>query len=417
MENNKKEKMKKSIFIIVIMLIVCISIIIFCESRKKEEQNKEGKIEMIGDYNVDIIKVTKAENKYKNYLISPYNIEIALNMLRDGADGKTKEEIDKVIGNRKINDVSIKNKLNIANAVFIRDEYKNNVKKSYIDLLDSIYNADILYDEFITPDVINNWVKEKTNDMIPKLLDSIDKDYVMGLASALALDVEWVDSFECNNTREETFTKEDNSKIKVEMMHQTYKSSAKYIKNDEMEGIILPYDTLDKNELEFIAFMPKEGVNEYIDQLTKDKLDNITSNIKEATSKLHINLSLPRFSYSYDVNDFISVLKKMGINEAFDENLANFKKMVELKENVYVGEAIHKTRIELGEKGTKAAAVTYFGMFKATGMIERDFEEVNINFNKPFVYMIREKNTNEILFFGTVFEPNEWKGSTCSNQE
>ena len=91
--------------------------------------------------------------------------------------------------------------------------------------------------------------------------------------------------------------------------------------------------------------------------------------------------------------------------------------MIEIKENVYVGEAVHKTKIELNEMGTKAAAVTYFGMFKATAMLEKDYEEINIKFNKPFVYMIRESNTGELLFFGTVFEPNEWKGTTCSNQE
>ena len=91
--------------------------------------------------------------------------------------------------------------------------------------------------------------------------------------------------------------------------------------------------------------------------------------------------------------------------------------MIEIKENVYVGEAVHKTKIELNEKGTKAAAVTYFGMFKATAMIEKDYEEVDIKFNKPFIYMIREKNTGELLFFGTVYEPNEWKGETCSSIE
>ena len=89
--------------------------------------------------------------------------------------------------------------------------------------------------------------------------------------------------------------------------------------------------------------------------------------------------------------------------------------MIEIDENVYVGEAVHKTRIELNEKGTKAAAVTYFGMFKNAMEIENDYEEVDIKFNKPFIYLIREKNTSELLFFGTVFEPNKWEGMTCSN--
>lgn len=416
MEMSKKERIKRSIIIVVIMVVAFLSIMNSRQKRVVKNKEKEQEVELVGNYNTDIIKIVNAINKDSNYLISPYNIEIALNMLREGADGKTKEELDKVLGNRKINDVSIKDKLNIANAIFIKDSYKNNVKKDYVSILDKNYQAEILYDKFDTPDVINNWVKKKTNQMIPKVIDRIDKDFVMGLASALALDVKWKTPFECNNTREEEFIN-GNSKTKVEMMHQTYKYDAKYLKNDDIEGIILPYETNDKSELEFIAILPKDGVNNYVNNLTEEKLNNITKDAKEATSKLHINLSLPRFTYSYEVEDFIDVLKKLGIKEAFDKDLANFKKMIELDENVYVGEAIHKTKIELNEKGTKAAAVTYFGMFKATGMIEKDFEEVNIIFNKPFIYMIREKMTNEILFFGEVMEPNIWKGTTCSNVE
>ena len=412
---SKKERIKRSLLIIVIMIIACVSIISARARRERLNKEKEQNVELVGNYNVDIIKTTFAETKKENYLISPYNIEIGLNLLREGADGNTKDEIDKVIGNRKINDMSIKDKLNIANAVFIKDDYKNDVKKDFIKVLDTKYKADILYDKFETPEVINNWVKEKTNGMIEKILEQVNKDYVMGLASALALDVEWVSPFECVNTREEEFTKDNNSKMKVEMMHQTYTSGAKYIKNDEVEGIILPYDTDDKKELEFVAFMPKDGVNNYINNLTEDKLKNITKEYKDASNKVHVNLSLPRFTYNYSVKDFIDVLQKMGINDAFSPVAANFTKMIKIDENVYVGEAIHKTKIELNEKGTKAAAVTYFGMFKATAMIEKDYEEIDIKFNKPFIYMIRESSTGEVLFFGTVFEPNEWKGETCSS--
>lgn len=412
---DKKERIKRSVIIIIIMIVACASIINSRARRARRE--KEQNMEIVGNYNVDIIKTTNKESANSNYLISPYNIEIALNMLRDGADGSTKEEIDKVIGNRKINNVSLKDKLSIANAIFIKDDYKNDVKKDYVSLLDKNYQAEVLYDKFTKPDVINNWVKEKTNNMIDKVVDQMSKDFVMGLASALALDVEWTNAFECNKTTSEEFIKVDNSKMDVEMMQQTYTTYAKYFKNDEVEGIVLPYITNDDNkELEFVAMLPKDGVTNYIDNLTNDKLNNLFKNTKEATDKLHINLSLPRFTYSYEVSDFIKVLKTMGIKDAFDPDMANFKKMIDIEENVYVGEAVHKTRIELNEKGTKAAAVTYFGMFKNSMAIEKDYEEINIEFNKPFVYMIREKNTSEILFFGTVFEPNKWNGTTCSNE-
>ena len=415
---DKKERLKRSVIIIIIMVIAVVSIINSRERRARKNKEKETmqNVQTVGDYNIDIIKVTNADSKNKNYLISPYNIEIALNMLREGADGNTKDEIDKVIGNRTINDVSVKDKISIANAIFIKDIYKNDVKKDFINTLETKYQSEVLYDKFQNPSVINNWVKEKTNGMIEKVVDQISDDYVMGLASALALDVKWLNSFECNKTTSEEFIKIDNNKMNVEMMHQQYTSNAKYIKNDEVDGIILPYDIEESGkELEFVALLPNTSVNDYINNLTSDKLNSLFNNPVLAKNNLHINLSLPRFTYDYEVNDFIGVLEKMGINDAFNPSKANFKKMIEIDENVYVGEAVHKTKIELNEKGTKAAAVTYFGMYKNSAAIDNNFEEINIKFNKPFVYMIREKNTGEILFFGTVFEPNKWEKTTCSN--
>ena len=413
MEMSKKEKIKRSVLIIIIILIACVSIISSRERRRKMEREKEN-IKIAGEFNSDIIRLSYFNDKDKNYLISPYNIEIALNMLRVGADGNTKDEIDKVIGNRSINDVSIKDKLNIANGIFIKNKYKNDVKSSFMNDLNTKYQADVLYDEFKKPDVINNWVKEKTNGMIDKLLEHINNDFVLGLASALALDVEWTNPFECNNTLSEEFSKIDNKKINVEMMHQTYTSHANYIKNDDVEGIILPYFSNSNIELEFVGIIPN-NINDYIKEINQEKLNGLFNNTTQATNKLHINLSLPRFTYSYEINDFISVLNNLGIKEAFNQDKANFKKMIEIDENVYVGEAIHKTKIELNEKGTKAAAVTYFGVFETTAMIEKNFDEINIKFNKPFIYMIREKNTGELLFFGTVFEPNIWTKTTCEN--
>lgn len=417
MEMSKKERIKRSALIILIMVVAIVSIISSRErrARKKAEKEKEKTVEVVGNYNVDIIKVTNVENPNSNYLISPYNIEVALNMLREGANGNTKDELDKVLGNRKINDVSIKDKLNVANGLFIKNTYKDRINTSFVNNLKTNYQAEVLYDEFKEPIVINNWVKEKTNGMIEKILDKMNDNFVLGIASALALDVKWSTPFECVKTKEEEFTKVDNSKMKVEMMHKTYEYAAKYFKNDDGEGIILPYQKEDgsNSEFEFVGLLPKNGVSDYINNLTIDKLSNMTSNIQEASDKLHIILSLPRFTYDYEVSDFKAVLKKMGIIDAFDEVKADFTKIID-NDELYVGEAIHKTKIELNETGTKAAAVTYFGMF-AKGMIPHDFERIDVKFDKPFVYMIREKNTGEILFFGTVFEPNVWKGTTCSN--
>ncbi len=423
---DKKEKIKRSFIIVIIMVVAIISMWKARERRiRKQQEREETKIvekkegyNMVGNYNVDIIKKFHEIDDNSNYLISPYNIEIALNMLREGADGKTKEELDKVLGNRIISDVSVKDKIGIANGIFIKDIHKDKVQKEFYNIMNTKYHSEVIYDSFTSPDKINDWVKEKTNNMIPKILDKMNDDFVMGLASALSIDVKWLSEFKCDETLSEEFTKIDNSKINVEMMHKLLKNSQyKYFKTDDAEGVIIPYrKENDSNiELEFVGILPNDNVDTFIKNLTFEKLNNFDKDVQVAGESLHINLSLPRFKYDYDAKYFIDILKEMGIIDAFDKDKANFKKMIILDENVYVGEAIHKTHIELNEVGTKAAAITYFGMFENSAYMPNESKVIDIKFNKPFIYMIRDKNSKEILFFGTVYEPNIWNGSTCDN--
>ena len=412
--------MKKSLFIIFILFIsifVCTSC--FKENNKKYN-TKNG-------FNIKLIKSTI---KKENYLISPYSIEIALNMLKEGANGNTKDEIEKVLPNRKISDISIKNRVNIANSLFIKDKYKNTIKKDFkIALVDS-YDSEVLYDEFKTPDVINEWVNKKTDGMIKKIINKMDDNFVLGVANAIAVDVEWAKQFDCNDTTKEKFTKDNGKTINVEMMHNSYTTdSYKYLESKDAKGIIIPYKSYDYKtgkidydngrNLEFIGILPNKSVEEYIKDLTEDSLNNLIKSASGASSTYEIKLSLPRFKYEYSVDNFKDSLVKLGIKDAFDQYNADFSgimKKSDMDDNLYVGTAIHKTYIDLNEKGTKAAAVTFFGI-DSYAALPQDKEIINIEFNRPFVYMIRDAKTKEMLFFGAVYEPNLWDGKTCSNKE
>ena len=404
---------KKIYILIIIVILIFVVIASIMNSGTRRAIEKEPGVKIIKEYNTDIIRTTFEE---KNYLISPYNIKLALNMLQEGSAGNTKEEIEKVIGNEKINDINLKNKLSVANALFIKNDFKSSIKKDFTNTMKDKYHSEIIYDEFKTSKVINDWVKEKTNGMIDKIMNKVKENTVMGIASTLYLDINWLSPFNCLDTKEEDFIKIDNSKIKTEMMHQTYESSAKYIKDDDVEGIIVPYNTDDSNvELEFIGLLPKNKVTDYVRNIDINKINNLIKSAKEANENLHINLSLPRFSYGYEVDDFIHSLKKMGISDVFSPTLADLSKISDTKGMLYVGDAIHKTKIDLNENGTVATATTYFDvMYNGMSLFEERFEKIDIKFNKPFVYMIREKNTGEILFFGTVYEPNKWTKETCS---
>lgn len=442
-----ESKNSKGLLIIVFLLVIslCTVVVVYNlkekttkkdepkKSSKKKEEPTEINLGNKGSYDFDIklLKETSKYNENSNYLISPYSIEVALNMLKVGADGNTLKEIESFLPKRDISDESIETRLGIANGLFISNRYKGRVTDKFLNTLTNDYKSEVLYDDFTSPELINNWVNEKTKGMIPKILDQMDPNFVLGIANAIALDLNWKYQFDCIDTKEGEFTKANNEKIKVEMMHNEYKGTLEYFESDNSVGVIIPYrnydiktgeelyeeDTNTRN-IEFIGILP-DNIDDYINKLDSNVINNIDKNKKEASHNSSVELGLPRFSYDYDLKEFASLLNTLGMKEAFDPANANFYNMVEKEKqfgNIYVGQAIHKTHIDLNEKGTKAAAVTYFGMFDNAMELEQT-EPKEIIFNKPFIYMIRDKDTKEVLFFGTVYEPNIWKGSTCSNEE
>lgn len=423
--------MKKKIVITIVSILILASIIsiILILIPKKEEKEPQEKTKPYQDdsYNLKLIKAVNRTQE-NNYLISPYSIEIALNMLKEGAAGTSRKEIEAIIPERSIPNIAIKDRIGLANATFIKEEYQPFIKDSFISSMKKNYQAEVILDNFQTPDKINNWVKKNTNDMISKILDDISENFVLGIANAIAIDVNWAHQFECLNTTEATFHQENNIEKKVEMMHNTYSNKAQFFQTDDAKGIILPYfpynqrgevDHEGGSRLEFMGILPDNNVNAYIEKLTEEELKKIDAEKKDATYEKQIKLSLPRFQYDFDLEEFMNILKVMGIKEVFDEEKADLTGIMTRDDmskinatNLYVSKAIHKTHIDLNEQGTKAAATTYFGV-KENSVLAEEPQYIEINFNKPFIYIIRDYKTKEVLFFGVVREPNTWKGTTC----
>ncbi len=415
--------MKKFLTIIIIILLIAgggLGAYYFLNKKPNTPSNpnkpvKPDKPKEYKDTGFTLNLIKTVNSSYNsNYLISPYSVEIALNMLKEGASFNTLTEIENVVGTRDIGKVS--SDVKVANAMFVKNENKKNILDSFYSTIKNNYDAEILYDDFKTPDVINNWVNQKTDGMIGKILDSINENFVMGLANAIAIDVKWGSPFECVLTDSAEFTKIDGSKYNVEMMNKSFKNEAfKYFIMDDAKGVILPYQGEGDSNLEFVGILPNDDVSLYVESLTEDKLDEIDKEAKPTSSKVHLVLALPRFKYDFSLDNFMDVLQTMGINDAFNPDAASFKN-VSKKLPLYIETAIHKTYIDLNEKGTKAAAVTFFGA-TAGAMIEREEPQIiEIKFDKPFVYMIRDSKTKEIIFFGVTYEPNEWNGTTCEQE-
>ena len=254
--------------------------------------------------------------------------------------------------------------------------------------------------------------------MIPKAMEQISPDFVLGITNAIAIDVEWEEDFPCEHTRPQEFTTESGHKFDVEMMYA--ESGFSYISDDSVRGIVKDYKMYDRTtgeeltspnnnsiQLEYIALLP-ENIDEYIKNFKIEDLKQMLTNKKENDEKTQFIATLPRYTYDFTYTNLDSNLRNLGLNQMYDPNNADLSKIISKEyAQLYVDKVIHKTKIELNETGTKAAAVTIVAVDKNTALPPEKLN-IHIDFNRPFVYLIKEKNSDTIWFFGTVYEPLKW---------
>ena len=416
MEEKKELKIKFKTAVIAIIIVAIILVAIFAVVINKEKQEAEGNTiisevdsnEQIleSDFSLEFLKL---ENEKQNMVYSPLSIKYALNMLNEGAAGNTKTQIENVIGDLNlIKYNTIDEVLSLANSVYIRDTFAEYVKEDYRRTIAEKYNAEINYDAFNDATNINKWIENKTLGIIQNMLnDEAVQNANMLLINALAIDMGWENPFDTSDTYGEDFYLEDGNTMTATMMHkETMGDSASYYKDSDITALTMNLQEYDNMQFEFVAIMPEENLSDYIETLTIEDVNTILENTTLASDTPYgVDISIPKFSFDYDLQ-LKQDLMDLGITDAFDENLADFSNMANME--LCVEDALHKADIDFSEEGIRAAAVTVLTM-RTTAMLPDDNQPEEIKIDKPFLYFIRDKQTNEIWFVGTVYEPNSWE--------
>lgn len=167
--------------------------------------------------------------------------------------------------------------------------------------------------------------------------------------------------------------------------------------------------------LEYIGIMPTtESLDKFISNTNAEKINTILNNLKELKldnfkdgAVTLITGFIPKFKFDYELN-LKNDLQKLGITSVFDVNKSNLSGITSEK-NSYIEKAIHKSNIEFTQDGIKAAATTIMGGFGAGQafdyLYEVPVEEIDLTFDKPYMFIIRDKETKEVWFTGTVYNP------------
>lgn len=366
--------------------------------------------------------VNDVDKSGKSFIYSPLSITYVLGMVNDAAVGQTEKELEETLGFheggikavneycKKLIDglpkVDENVKLNIANAIFVNKHYtlKEQFQKDMIDY----YNAKAEALDFSSPQTlstINGWCSDKTNGMIPTILDEVDPNMMSYLLNAIYFKADWASKFDQKNTKEEEFLSDNQEKVlkEVPMMHQNVLIS--YLKNDTYSAVIIPYGSGLWN---MTVLLPEEGKT--TDDVIKDVTQNSVLNNRgwcdlsgNTFSAYEVDLKLPRFETDSDTDKLdikdglVGLMKKMGINLAFDSNFAEIPNMCEVP--VYIAMMRQKAKIKVNEEGSEAAAVTVAGMMEnSAGPME--YPKAAFHANRPFVYVIQEASSGVILFVG-----------------
>jgi serpin B len=348
-----------------------------------------------------------------NMFYSPYSMSAALAMTYEGAEGQTAEEMKSVFhfpenSILRSNFAAIYNeinrggkpyKLSTGNALWVNQDYK--LLDEYISIVEKYYggkaaNVDFVKENEKTRQTINAFIEEQTNNKIKDLISQGNLDTLTRLVitNAVYFKGTWLTQFDKADTNEEDFRTDSENTVKVQMMRLT-DEKFDYAENDEIQILEMPYEGED---VSMLIILPKEDNLENVEgSIDAEKLAEWESMLRRE----RVNVFIPKFKLEtkYLLSDTLS---NMGMPTAFSEGDANFSGM-DGTQKLYIGNVIHQAFVEVDEEGTEAAAATAVSIVALTSKpIIQTFRA-----DHPFIFMIQEKTTGNILFMGRVIDPTK----------
>lgn len=362
------------------------------------------------DFGIELFKKVALE-KDENLMLSPLSAGAALTMLLNGCDGNTFEQLKSTLkypDNLTIDDINeaynslvgqlldADNKvtLALANAIFYRDGFS--VKEPFLNTMQASFSADIESLNFSSPtalDIINGWASDNTNGKIDKVLDEISGNAVMFIMNALYFKGDWSRQFDESLTEDRMFYPDGSDGIMVSTM--TGEVGAKTYSGDNYNAVELPYG---RTNFTMIIMVPDETLADFTGSFTSSEWTALTDAFGAMDDYYDTKVYMPLYKFSYEkfLND---QLKSMGMIDAFSPSMADLSGIAD--GSLFVSFVKQNTFVEVNEKGTEAAAVTTIGVELTSVPAQPPVFTVD----KSFVFAIRERTTNTILFIGQVIEP------------
>lgn len=359
-------------------------------------------------FTFDFYAQIKAEEG--NLFFSPHSILSAFWLAYLGADGDTATQMAEAlhlpvdretaalpdIGASESEDFVLRS----ANALWAQEGYP--WRPDYLAQLEALGSPIRLVDYLANPEgvrqQINQWVEDETEDKIQDLIPqgAIDELTRLTIANAVYFKATWLTQFVKELTQDAPFNLLDGSTVTVPMMSMSEGVSLKVFQGDGFVAVALPY----VGSAEMLILLPDAGQFENFEAaLTAQQYRDILAAMQPTMAQV----SMPSFTFE----TFISLgapLEALGMSDAFDPEQADFGRMYDRSsaaENLYITAALHKAFVDVNEQGTEAAAAT--GVI--FGTLSMPAPALMIRVDRPFLFAIRETQTDTILFMARVVSP------------
>ncbi|WP_193195979.1 serpin family protein [Nostoc sp. MG11] len=354
-------------------------------------------------------EVQKNDSTEKNVFISPTSVAIALAMTYNGSSGSTQQAMAKTLelqgmnlqeinssyaaSKKLLENPDAKVQITIANSLWANQDA--NFQPDFLQRTQDFYQAKVSnlnFKDTAAANTINNWVNENTRGKINKIVETIEPDQVLFLINAIYFKGNWSQEFDKSQTTQHPFYLTSGRQKQHPMMSQ--KGDYRYYENQQFQAVSLPYGKDAK--VSFYIFLPKQNSNlkTFYQNLNVENWEKWMTQFNKQAGFIR----LPRFKTDYDVtlND---ALKALGMEEAFSSK-ANFSGM---GKNFAISQVQHKTFVEVNEEGTEAAAATSVAVEAVS--LRQQPQPFKMIVDRPFFCVIRDNQTGNILFMGSIFEP------------
>lgn len=356
------------------------------------------------DFAVALLKESFRQNGASDLFLSPMSITMLSSMIANGAEGETYAEIVKTLGMEgfsldQVNDYYAKmtgalakadpsSAFSLANSIWGAKDLP--LKKSFKTVIDKTFDADAYTVDFSSQSTlkkVNDWCSAKTSGLIPKMLDELDSRTRVLLINALYFQGAWEIPFPKANTKTDSFTTLTGAKTDMPFMN--LKASLACHQDEAVSVVRMPYGN---RAFEMDAIVPSGDFAAFMASLDMEKISTWL-----IPTHYCVDLKFPKFTADYDTDEQLpAIMQTLGMSRVFSKDFAELGGISE--KPLYVSNMRQKARVEVDEEGTRAAAVTLAEM-RATSI--RHQEPAVMNFDRPFLYLIRENSTGAILFMGT----------------